>query len=377
MAGETGKKILIVEDQKFIRNIVALNLKKSGFEVVQAENGKEGYETAQVEKPDLILLDLMMPVMNGFEALKLLKANDTTRKIPVIILSALSQKQQVLDAINFGALDYITKPFKIEIAQQKIKQVLKKIETAQKQVSLETYPSFYKNNVLYIKCPDEFIDIEYIKKLLNTVSKNKEEICEVLIDLTASSFIDNLNVIFFDRLFEKLNSMSIKITVILKSPEIEEYFRFSEIKTEYKVFTSIESALPIDIKVEEISNLTTISAETAKYTGPVSFKNHIPVINYFLEPSIDQIDEIDATFKELLDYNQHRIIVNLHNIHNVPARFAGNLIKYQSIVTSKFNGKIELVIQSEQLVVQLKEGGFLSKFEVYTDEETAIERINY
>jgi len=372
-----NKKILIVEDQKFIRNIVALNLRKTGFEIVQAENGKEGYELAKTEKPNLILLDLMMPVMNGFETLKLLKADDLTRKIPVIILSALSQKNQVLDAISLGALDYITKPFKIEIANQKIIQVLKKMQSVQKQINLETYPSFYKNNVLYVKCPDEFIDIEYIKKLLNTISKNKEEICEVLIDLTENAYIDNLNVIFFDRFFEKLKTMSIKISVILKNDEMEENFKTSDIKTEYKIFKNISDALPIDIELEEISNLTTISAETAKYSGPVSFKNHIPILNYYIEPAMNQVDDLEAAFNELLDYNKHRIIVNLHNIHSVPARFAGNLIKFQSIVSSKFNGKIELVIQSEQLIIQLKEGGFLSKFEVYTDEEAALERINF
>ncbi|HPG30062.1 MAG TPA: response regulator [bacterium] len=376
MTGD-NKKILIVEDQKFIRNIVALNLRKTGFEIVQAENGKEGYELAKTEKPNLILLDLMMPVMNGFETLKLLKADDLTRKIPVIILSALSQKNQVLDAISLGALDYITKPFKIEIANQKIIQVLKKMQSVQKQINLETYPSFYKNNVLYVKCPDEFIDIEYIKKLLNTISKNKEEICEVLIDLTENAYIDNLNVIFFDRFFEKLKTMSIKISVILKNDEMEENFKTSDIKTEYKIFKNISDALPIDIELEEISNLTTISAETAKYSGPVSFKNHIPILNYYIEPAMNQVDDLEAAFNELLDYNKHRIIVNLHNIHSVPARFAGNLIKFQSIVSSKFNGKIELVIQSEQLIIQLKEGGFLSKFEVYTDEEAALERINF
>jgi len=118
-------KILVVDDDQNIRRLLNFNLSAAGHQVIVATNGKEGVEKAIKEKPDLILLDIMMPVMNGYEACKTLKEQDTTKDIPVFMLSAKSQMMDLDDAFNVGADDYITKPFDIEKLDYSINYKLK------------------------------------------------------------------------------------------------------------------------------------------------------------------------------------------------------------------------------------------------------------
>jgi DNA-binding response OmpR family regulator len=104
-------KILIVDDEPDIRKILTKRLENAGYDVVEAENGKEGIALATKEAPDLILMDIMMPVMNGVEATRHIRAQLITAAIPVIMLTAKKDKQSELEGIDVGADDYITKPF--------------------------------------------------------------------------------------------------------------------------------------------------------------------------------------------------------------------------------------------------------------------------
>jgi two-component system OmpR family response regulator len=106
------KKILMVEDDPDIRRVAVMALKfKGGFEVLTASDGVEGLEVAAKEKPDVILLDSMMPKMDGPETCKRLKADETLRKIPVIFLTAKSQKKEIEAGLELGAIGYLVKPF--------------------------------------------------------------------------------------------------------------------------------------------------------------------------------------------------------------------------------------------------------------------------
>jgi DNA-binding response OmpR family regulator len=105
------KSIVVMEDSDEIARIVLFKLKNTGFEVRRAINGREGLEILSGVKPDIIVLDAMMPVMNGFEVLAELKKNVNTRNIPVIMLTSLSSKTDVVLGLELGADDYITKPF--------------------------------------------------------------------------------------------------------------------------------------------------------------------------------------------------------------------------------------------------------------------------
>lgn len=119
-------KILISEDERDIRDLITFTLKFAGHEVIPTTNGEEAYHTALKEIPDLILLDVRMPRMTGYEACKKLKASKNTRDIPVVFLSAKGQESEVNEGFEAGAVEYILKPFSPDQLTQQIQSVLEK-----------------------------------------------------------------------------------------------------------------------------------------------------------------------------------------------------------------------------------------------------------
>ena len=105
------KKILAVDDEKHIVRLVQVNLERAGYEVVTANDGKEALQKVQDENPDLVVLDVMMPYMDGFEVLQNLRRNPSTRDIPVIMLTAKAQDADVFKGWQSGVDCYLTKPF--------------------------------------------------------------------------------------------------------------------------------------------------------------------------------------------------------------------------------------------------------------------------
>lgn len=105
------KKILAVDDEKHIVRLIQVNLERAGYQVVTAFDGVEALKKVQEENPDLVVLDVMMPQMDGFETLKNLKANPQTRDIPVIMLTAKAQDADVFRGWQSGVDCYLTKPF--------------------------------------------------------------------------------------------------------------------------------------------------------------------------------------------------------------------------------------------------------------------------
>ncbi len=103
--------ILIVDDVSINLQVLGNILKKSGYKISAALSGKQALTIIENTKPDLILLDIMMPEMDGFEMCKILKSKPETKDIPIIFLTAKTEKQDVIDGINLGAVDYVTKPF--------------------------------------------------------------------------------------------------------------------------------------------------------------------------------------------------------------------------------------------------------------------------
>ena len=104
-----GKKILIVEDDDFLLQMYATKLELEGFKVLEAVNGLQGLKSAQKEKPDLILLDINLPELSGFEVLSQLKRDDDTKDIKVLILTNYSQKEDIDRCLELGADDYLIK----------------------------------------------------------------------------------------------------------------------------------------------------------------------------------------------------------------------------------------------------------------------------
>ncbi len=104
-------KILVCDDERHIVRLIQVNLERQGWNVVTAYDGKEGLEKVASEKPDLLVLDVMMPYMDGFEVLKSIRKDPATEKLPVIMLTAKAQDKDVFEGYHYGADMYLTKPF--------------------------------------------------------------------------------------------------------------------------------------------------------------------------------------------------------------------------------------------------------------------------
>jgi len=104
-----AKRILIIEDDKFLRRVMTQKLSKEGFEISEALDGENGLKKAEEENPDLVLLDLILPGIDGFEVLAKMKQNPKIAKTPVIILSNLGQKEDIDKGLKMGAADYLIK----------------------------------------------------------------------------------------------------------------------------------------------------------------------------------------------------------------------------------------------------------------------------
>ncbi len=109
MANQTKKKIMIVEDDSFVMDIYQTKLSREGFEVIEAVNGTEAIKKMRAGEPDLVLLDIVMPYMNGLEILKKIKEDKDLKKLPVILLTNLSQKEDIQEGLALGAADYLIK----------------------------------------------------------------------------------------------------------------------------------------------------------------------------------------------------------------------------------------------------------------------------
>lgn len=122
---DTKGKILIVEDDRYISKMYQLKLSLEGYDVQVAENGKQGVDKVKEFMPDIMLLDILMPELDGFEVLKIVKADDATKNIPVLIMSNLGQEDHVEKGMKLGAIGYVVKsqytPSKVV---EKIKSVL-------------------------------------------------------------------------------------------------------------------------------------------------------------------------------------------------------------------------------------------------------------
>jgi CheY-like chemotaxis protein len=118
------KRILVAEDEQDIQELIEFTLRYGGYEVMSVSNGEEAYESARKNLPDLILLDIRMPVMSGIEACKLLKADPLTKKIPIVFLSAKGQKSEIKEGFEAGAEDYLLKPFSPEELNKRLKELL-------------------------------------------------------------------------------------------------------------------------------------------------------------------------------------------------------------------------------------------------------------
>jgi two-component system phosphate regulon response regulator PhoB len=117
----TRSRILIIEDERALTEVLTYNLRREGYETTVAHDGQEGLRKAQTLLPDLIILDLMLPIMNGLEVCRELRAGEHTRNIPILMLTAKAEETDQVVGFSLGADDYVTKPFSVKVLLQRLK----------------------------------------------------------------------------------------------------------------------------------------------------------------------------------------------------------------------------------------------------------------
>ena len=127
---KTGQRILIVEDEPDIRKLVNYNLVQERFKVLEAEDGEQGLKIVQREKPDLVILDLMLPGLSGMELCKILRGRSETEKLPVLMLTAKAGEADRIVGLEMGADDYLAKPFSPRELVARVRAILRRAESA-------------------------------------------------------------------------------------------------------------------------------------------------------------------------------------------------------------------------------------------------------
>ena len=126
------QSVLVVEDEEDIMEVIRFNLEKEGYEVHQALSGEKALQVIENNLPSLVLLDLMLPGINGLDLCRIFKQNDRTKAIPVIMLTAKSEDADIVAGLEMGAEDYITKPFSPRVLLARVRTVLRRRETGVK-----------------------------------------------------------------------------------------------------------------------------------------------------------------------------------------------------------------------------------------------------
>ena len=124
----SGRNILIIEDESDVADLLTLNLRKAGFRISTAADGASGLQNARDDRPDFIVLDLMLPKMLGLEVCRILKSDTATRHIPILMLTAKAEEIDRIVGLEFGADDYVTKPFSPREVVLRIKAILRRAE---------------------------------------------------------------------------------------------------------------------------------------------------------------------------------------------------------------------------------------------------------
>lgn len=155
-----GKTVLVVDDEPDLRELLEVNLNKDGFRVIHASTGEEALELASRETPTIIILDVMLPGLDGFEVCRRLKADTRTKSIPVIMLTAMTEEPDIVAGLELGATDYITKPFSPRVVRAKVKAALR---SRQDSTTDENAVISVHNIVIDPQRHEVFVDDEAVK----------------------------------------------------------------------------------------------------------------------------------------------------------------------------------------------------------------------
>jgi DNA-binding response OmpR family regulator/c-di-GMP-binding flagellar brake protein YcgR len=292
----TKKKILVIDDQKDTRDIVAKTLSNDEFEVITAPGGREGIQIAKLQRPDVILLDMMMPNFNGVQTCRVLKKFPGTKGIPVIFLTASNNQEDVLDAIKAGGRDYIVKPFspsavmnriqsltaekedpEFEASSVIVKEELPSAEDKEKDAEAEPFNLNRLDSVMVIQINLSRIDMEHYslyRNLFNDIIN--DGLSRVVLDISRIKSIDGAGLGLLISFNNTLSKYLGGLKITYPSKEVNNQFSFISLKYLFNSFESVEEAAAsfkaIEIEEEESTDFKGQNLCTAcTYANPPSF----------------------------------------------------------------------------------------------------------
>src|SRR5438876_9627943 len=121
-------KVLVIEDDRSLAEVLSYNVKAAGYEVLVATDGQDGLLRAETKSPDLVILDLMLPVVDGLDVCRRMRAKSATREIPIIMLTAKAEESDEIVGFSLGADDYVTKPFSVKVLLERIKALRRRLD---------------------------------------------------------------------------------------------------------------------------------------------------------------------------------------------------------------------------------------------------------
>ena len=169
------KHILIIEDEKDIAELLEYNLGAGGYYTYVANNGETGLKVARKQNPDLILLDLMLPGIQGLDVCRIIKTDEDTKNIPIVMLTALGQEENIVKGLESGADDYITKPFSFKILLARIKSVLRrgKLEEQDLNKEIKIFDVTIKPKTREVIISNAFIELTFTEfQILHLLSSH-------------------------------------------------------------------------------------------------------------------------------------------------------------------------------------------------------------
>lgn len=180
MSGVAGQRILVVEDEEAILEIVSQALRRNGYEITSASDGDSALEKAFALRPDLVILDLMLPKMDGWEVCRRLRADKETAAIPILMLTARRDEKDVVEGLDIGADDYMKKPFSLAELTARVRALLRRsspteigmvVEEGDLQIEMDGETAFLRGTPLDLS-PTEFRILDALaRKMGRTVSR--------------------------------------------------------------------------------------------------------------------------------------------------------------------------------------------------------------
>jgi len=279
--GPKKKKVLVIDDQLEIRELVDVTLRGTEFDILKASGGKEGIQIAKEQNPDLILLDIMMPVYDGYMTCKILKRNTRTKNIPVIFLTAKKTKEDIKEALKTGGSDYIVKPFspselltrlrrigeshEVNRAKNKESKEMEVERESPKEESISKCPQkplikiTRYNDVVVFSTAVGGIMLEncqiYRDIFSNIVS---EGIFKVVMDTSEIKKIDGAGLALLISVNESLRNYDGELRITFPSQEVNNRFSYIKLNALFRAFNSpqeaIESFHEQDIEIERVSD---------------------------------------------------------------------------------------------------------------------------